>query len=910
LAERVNSAPFQKKTLRTKGKSGEKNLARRLIAISLLAALAMAVNVPALAQQQELVFKKIAVFPITVTSKEPMAFLGEKISQEIRQRLESDGFTLIPPEAINKELAQLKEPLNDASAEQIGRKLGADMVIWGNVIKVGEALSLEVRLLDLSVEMPTATFKFQGTGLTSLGTMSRQAAQELSMKILGKERISRIVIKGNRRIEKDAILGVMQTREGEILSPARARADLKAIYRLGYFTNVRMDISKTPEGQILTITVKEKPSIKEIMVEGNNKVKKDKILEVMNLKPFSVASEGAIKDDINKVEEMYRKKGYYEAHVTYKLQPAGRHQVNLILHVNEGPKEAIKSIEFTGNKSFSAKVLRNVMETKERGFYLISLITGAGKLNRDTLERDLERISSFYYNHGYIRAKVGEPKINIKEGWIYITIPIKEGPQYHVGKINVRGDLLAPKAKLLALLKTPKEKVYSRETLQEDLSTLGDFYADRGYANADITPLIKENNQKLTVNVTFDIHKGRKVYFERIVITGNIKTRDKVIRRELRVYEQGLFSATKLKESIRNLRRLQYFEDVNFATTPASAPNHMNLHITVKERPTGTFGVGAGYSTQDRLVGMVEVSQNNLFGRGEQVKVQAVLGAISHRIRASFTEPYMFDKPLSMQINGYNWLQTYDEYNEVTKGGSLQLSHPLKWKYTRFFWMYRFSNVHLQDLAANASEVLEQASQIHNTSAMSFVVRRDSRDSLFAPTHGSDSSVSFEMAGLGGDTAFLRYIAESAWYIPLKWTCVGVLHIRAGGMNKLSWGAMPAYELFYLGGIDTIRGFKYAEISPRDPRTGDRIGGPRFLQLNSEFRFPLYKKLGLIGTIFVDAGNVYGPNYVGPFLRPTTGVGIRWFSPMGPLRIEYGYNITKHPWERSGAWEFTMGGTF
>jgi outer membrane protein insertion porin family len=885
-------------------------LARRLIAVSLLVVLAVGVYIPALAQEQELVIKKVAVFPITVTSKEPLASLGEKISQEIRQRLQSDGFTLISPEAINKELAQLKEPLNDASAQQIGRKLGADMAIWGNLIKVGDALSLEARLLDLSGEMPATTFKFQGTGLTSLGTLARQAAQELSMKILGKERIVRIDIKGNRRIEKAAILGVMQTREGEILSPAQVRADLKAIYKLGYFTDVRMEVSKTPEGQVLTVTVKEKPSIREIMVEGNNKIKKDKILETMNLKRFSVASEGAIKDDINKVEEMYRKKGYYEAHITYELQPAGRHQVNLILHVNEGPKEAIKSIEFTGNKTFSAKELRKVMETKERGFYLISLITGAGKLNRDTLERDLERISSFYYNHGYIRAKVGEPKIAIKSGWIYITIPIEEGPEYHVGKIDVSGDLLESKAKLLALLKTPKEKVYSRQVLQEDLSTLGDFYADRGYANADIAPLIKENNKKLTVNVTFDIHKGRKVYFERIEISGNIKTRDKVIRRELRVYEQGLFNATKLKESIRNLRRLEYFQDVNFATTPGSAPNRMNLRITVKERPTGTFGLGAGYSTQDRIVGMVQVSQNNLFGRGQQVKVQAVVGAISHRIRASFVEPYLFDKPLSLGIDAYNWLQEYNEYNRVSVGGAIRLSHPLKWKYTRLFWMYRFENVHLNNLIPNAAETLVQASKIHNTSATSFIIRRDSRDSLFAPTHGSDNSVSVEIAGLGGDTAFVRYIAESGWYIPLKWGCVGVLHGRAGGMNKLSWGAMPAYELFYLGGIDTIRGFKYAEISPRDPRTGDRIGGPRFLQLNTEIRFPLYKKLGIIGTVFFDAGNVYGPNYVGPFLRPTSGVGIRWFSPMGPLRIEYGYNITKHPWERSGAWEFTMGGTF
>jgi len=883
---------------------------QRLFTALFLLALAVATVGPAQAQEQELVFKKVAVFPFTVASKEPLDYLGEKISQEIRERLKSDGFTLISPEDLHKELSQLTEPLNEAQAQAIARKLGADLAIWGTLIKVGDALSLEARILDLTGKKAAAPLKLQGTGLKSLDGLSRQLAQELSLKILGKERIAHIVVKGNRRIEKDAILGVMQTREGEILSPAHLRGDLKAIYKMGYFTDVRLDVSDTPEGRILTVLVKEKPAIREIQVEGNRKLKKDKILEVMNLKPFSVASEGAIKEDINKVQQAYREKGYYEAQITYDLVPVAEHEVNLVLHVNEGGKMAIKDIEFEGNKAFSAKELRKVMETKERGFIVVAWITGAGKLNRDVLERDLEKLAAFYYNHGYIKARMGEPKIDIKGSWIYITIPIQEGPEYHVGKIDISGDLLEDKDKTLKLLKTPKEKVYSREVLQEDLTTLSDFYADHGYANADIVPLVKEDNEKMTVDVTFDIHQGQKVYFERIDIAGNIKTRDKVIRRELRVYEQDLFSATNLKDSIKNLRRLEYFEDVNFATTPGSAPDRMNLKISVKERPTGTFGVGAGYSTADRLVGMVEISQNNLFGRGQQIKVQGMIGTISHRLRASFVEPYLFDRPLSLGIDAFNWEREYSEYTRVSKGGIIRLSHPLKWKYTRLFWMYRFENVNLNNLVPNAAEVLQQASTIHNTSATSFVIRRDSRDSLFAPTKGSDNSISAEMAGIGGDTAFMRYIVESGWYFPLKWNWVGVLHARAGGMNKLTWGQMPAYELYYLGGIDTIRGFKYAEISPRDPVTNERIGGPRFLQFNNEIRFPIYKKLGISGTVFFDAGNVYGPNYVGPFLRTSAGVGFRWFSPMGPLRVEWGYNLSKHPWERSSAWEFTMGGSF
>ena len=888
-------------------------MAQRLIAVVLLVLSTVLAGGPALAQEQEIVFKKVAVFPFAITSKESLGYLGGKISQEIRDRLKTDGFTPISQEDLEKELSQLTSPVDEAQAQAIGRKLGADMVIWGTLIKVGDLLSLEGHVLDLSGRKGATVVKLQGTGLQSLSGLSRQMAQELSLKILGKERVAHIVVKGNRRIEKDAILGVMQTREGETLTPTHLREDLKAIYKMGYFTDVRMDVSETPEGRVLTVLVKEKPSIREIMVEGNHKLKKDKILEVMSLKPFSVASEGAIKEDINKVQQAYREKGFYEAQISYELVPAGEHEVNLMLHVNEGGKMAVKDIEFEGNKTFSSKELRKVMETKERGFFApVAWITGAGKMSREVLERDLEKVAAYYYNHGYIKAKIGEPKIDIKGKWIYITIPVQEGPEFHVGTMDVTGDLLEDKDKLLKLLKTPKGEVYSREVLQEDLTTLADFYADHGYANADIVPLIKEDNDKKIVNVTFDIHQGKKVYFERIEIGGNVKTRDKVIRRELRVYEQDMFSATSLKESIKNLRRLEYFEDVNFATTPGSSPDHMNLKITVKERPTGTFGLGAGYSTQDRLVGMVEVSQNNLFGRGQQVKISGIIGSISHRFRASFTEPYLFDRPLALGIDAFNWEREYTEYTRVSKGGMLRLSHPLKWKYTRLFWMYRFENVDLKDLLPNAPQQLVQASTIHNTSATSFVIRRDSRDSLFAATRGSDNSISFEIAGLGGDTAFVRYIAESGWYFPLKktWDLIGVVHARAGGMNKLSWGQMPAYELFYLGGIDTIRGFKYAEISPRDPVSNDRIGGTRFLQFNQEIRFPLYKKLGLSGTVFFDAGNVYGPNYVGPFLRTSVGLGVRWFSPMGPLRVEWGYNLSKKDYERSSAWEFTMGGSF
>lgn len=883
-------------------------MAARLIFSLIIALVVLAGS--ALAQEPEMILKKVAVLPFPVLAKVPMEALGGKVRQEFRERLQAEGFSLVPDEEVNREVAKLKEAVTESLAREIGHKLGADVVIWGKLVVVADLLSLEARLLDLTGKVPPATLKAEGAGLPSLAGISRQLAQEASLKILGKEKITRIEVKGNRRIDKDAILGVMQTREGDILSPARLREDLKAIFKMGFFTDVRFEVRDVPEGRILAVIVQEKPAIRQIIIQGNRKIKEKKILEAMDLKPFSVASETAILENINKILKLYTDKGFYQAKVDYTLQPVTANEVNLLLKIDEGGKAYVKEIRFEGNRAFKDKQLRAVMETKEKS--LVSFITGSGKLNKDILERDVEKVAAFYFNHGYVRAKVGEPRIEIRKGNIYITIPVEEGPQYTVGQVDLQGELLEDKDKLMKRLEIAKEKVYSREVVQKDLTTLSDLYADQGYANADITPLIKEDDVKRTVDITFDIRKGPKVYFERIEITGNVKTRDKVIRRELRVFEQELFSATKLKESMRNLRRLEYFEDVNFSTTPGSAPDRMNLKISVKERPTGTFGVGAGYSTQDRLVGMIEISQTNLFGRGQQLKAQGIIGAISSRFRLSFTEPYLFDRPLAFGIDAFNWEREFDEYTRKSRGGSIRLSHPLRWKYTRLYGAYRFEHVSLSDLRPTTSQVIQEAATIKNTSAVSLSLRRDSRDALFMPTRGSDNSIAVELAGLGGDVAFARYILESGWYFPFWWGTVWVAHGRLGYVDRLSWGKLPAYEKFYLGGIDSIRGFNFADISPRDPRTKERIGGDSFAQLNLEYRWPLpyLKKFGLMGTVFFDAGNVYGSHAVMPVLRTSAGFGIRWFSPMGPLRVEWGRNLSPKPWERSSVWEFTVGGTF
>ena len=857
---------------------------------------------------QEITVKRVAVFPFTILSKEPAPELAEKIQKIIIEHLGKEGFGIVSSEDLQKEIAACPS-LNAATAAEIGKKLGADAVITGSLIKIGPTVALEAQLTDLTGKTPPVSFKQEGTSLASVDQLAAKIAKDAGYKILGQERIAKIEVKGNRRVEKATILATVQTRSGELTSTLKLRDDLKALYNLGSFSDVKIDVTDTPQGRLVTFIVTEKPSLGAIIVKGNQKIKTKKILEALDIKPYTIASEEAIKEALNKVKALYREKGYYQADVTYQLEPITPNESNLVLTVDEKGKLYVREINFEGNRAFTDKQLRKVLELKPKN--PLSYFTGRGVIKTDLLERDAEKISSYYFNHGYIKARVGEPKVEVGARGIIVTFPIEEGYQYRVGKVEFQGDLLEPAEVLRSKLGIAKEGVYSREVLQKDLTTLSDFYADQGFANADVTPGLKENDQDRTVDITFDITKGEKVYIERIDITGNVKTRDKVIRREMRVYEQELFSASKIKKSTQNLRRLEFFEDVNISTSPGSTPEKVNLKVNIKERPTGQFGLGAGYSTQDKIVGMIEVRQNNLFGRGQQLSAQGVLGQLARRYRLSFTEPYLFDRPLSLGIDAFNWERNFTEYNRRSTGGSIRLGHPLRWEYTTLLWSYRYENTNLTNIPFGASPLIYQSASIKNTSATSLSLRRDSRDALFTPTKGSDNSLSLEMAGLGGDAAFNRFVFDSGWFFPLFWDTVGVLHGRIGYVMRNGWGQLPVYEKFYLGGIDTIRGYKYAEISPRDPVTQDRIGGDKFQFFNAEFRFPLYKKAGLQGTLFLDSGNVYGSGQ-GYFssMRTSIGTGIRWFSPMGPLRIEWGYNLNPKSFDRKSAFDFAVGGNF
>jgi outer membrane protein insertion porin family len=473
------------------------------------------------------------------------------------------------------------------------------------------------------------------------------------------------------------------------------------------------------------------------------------------------------------------------------------------------------------------------------------------------------------------------------------------------------GDLIIPQEQLLEKLKITEEEYYNRETLRTDVITLTDIYADEGYAYVDISPRIDQDIEKLVVNIIFDINKGKQVYFEEITISGNSKTRDKVIRRQLKVYEQELYGGRRLKRSVRNLYRLDFFEDIKVNTIKGSADDQMRLRIDVIEKNTGAFSFGAGYGNVENLFLTGSVAERNLFGRSQTLSLKGQLGTKTTRFTLSFTEPWLFDIPLSAGADIYSWSYSFSTYDKDSIGGKLRLGYPLI-DFTRGYLSYIYDIADIKDVSDDAANSIKNDEGENIKSSIEARIRYDSRDELFHPTQGSMHNVSYEFAGLGGTVGFNKIIGETSWYYPLFWELIGVLHGKAGYVKQLEGKSLPDYEKFYMVGIDALRGFERDDLSPRDDN-GAEIGGNKFVQANVEVRFPLVKTAGVYGVTFFDTGDIYaeGEDIELGHLRESAGLGIRWLSPMGPIRLEYGWILDPKDTDHGpGGWEFSMATSF
>lgn len=791
---------------------------------------------------------RVAVFPFQIFSGDSINYLSMDLQKSLRDRLTKEGVSVIAADEVNQTLRSMNQPLDLALARKIADRLGAEYAVYGSLTKIGSRVSVDVKVLDvLGIRRPQTVFG-EGVGLDSLDDMTAKLAREVAVLASGREQVAEVEVEGNKRIEAEAIRAAMKTKAGGPFSTIRLNDDIKDVWKLGYFDDVRVKTRDSERGKVVVVSVKEKPTIKEVTVAGAKAIDAQDIQDDIGVKTFSVYKPDAIKDAERKILDMYHNKGYYDAKVTYQVSdlPSGDKAVKF--DITEGEKVLISEIKFEGNNNFDADELQDQMSTQGSGWF--TWLTDADVLEKNKLEQDTQHISDFYYNNGYMMAQVGAPQISRGEKGLIITIKIVEGPRFKVGALNFSGDLLFSKDQLQEGMKTKTGEWYNRNNLREDLMRISGAYSNKGFAYVEVRPQIKEDLKKNTVDIDFTIVKGVKVFFENIVITGNDRTRDYVIRRELDSAEGDLFSGDTIKNANIRLRRLNFFEDVQVSTTKGSSQEQMNLNIKVKEKRTGQISVGAGYSTQDSFMVMGSIAENNLFGRGQRLELSGQIGGKSTRYTLSFTEPWLFDRPISAGFDLYDWEREYIDYDKEAIGGQLRFGFPTPIYATRVYTYYKYEEANITDISSSASAYVKDQEGWHTTSSVRGLVRRDTRDQTFNATEGSDNSVSVEYAGgpLGGTNAFIKAIGDSGWYFPLFWETVFVAHGRIGWVEQQSGGDLPMYEKFYLGGINTLRGFEYMSVSPRDVQ-GERIGGERMLLFNLEYRFPLVPKAGLTGVV-------------------------------------------------------------
>jgi outer membrane protein insertion porin family len=498
-----------------------------------------------------------------------------------------------------------------------------------------------------------------------------------------------------------------------------------------------------------------------------------------------------------------------------------------------------------------------------------------------------------------------------------VSFPIFEGPRFKVGEVTLDGDLLEDDdpEKMKRSLDLPDEKWFNSEILQEDINTIKTYYADKGYAYNVVEAQFGDVDSEGRLSVAILIMPRSKVYYHRITIVGNEKTRDKVIRRHLEVAEGDLTTSSRLKTSQNNLMRSGFFEDINIVSSPSDDPESMDLRVEVKERPTGSFQIGAGYSNYNGIFGVMRITQDNLFGYGRRIGIEANVGSGSNYFDFSFTDPWVGDIPLMVGFNIFKYYNDYDYYRKDSIGGSVRAGYPV---FERFYLTgtYSWEDVEIRDVGLASSQYLRSMMGNSVNSTFTLSLRRDTRNHFFQPTAGSSSRISYTIASrlLGGDTSFNRYEAEYAHWIPVPfldgWALMG--HGEIGLAKESRRGGLPIYEKYMLGGINSVRGYDWYEISPKDPLTRENIGGEKMLVMNVELTFPMIDESGLFGVFFDDLGNVWSKDQSWSVrgLKKSYGGGLRYLSPMGPLRIEYGKAINPDPGEPSGRWEFTMGAMF
>jgi outer membrane protein insertion porin family len=731
-----------------------------------------------------------------------------------------------------------------------------------------------------------------------------------------------IVVNGNRRIEAATVRSYFRAGSDGRLSPFEIDQGLKALYATGLFSDVKIDRA----GGRLVVTVVENPIINQVAFEGNKKVKDEQLALETQSKPRGTLSKPTVQTDVQRIIEIYHRSGRFDVRVVPKIIELPNNRVNLVFEIHEGNKTGVKEIRFVGAHAFSYGRLKNVIKTSVSGW--LSFLQSTDIYDPDRVEADRDLLRRFYLKHGYadvrIVSAVGEYD-PAKKGFV-ITFTIDEGPKYHIGKVNIISNVHAVSPDSLRdQLKIHSGDIYNADLVQKTVESMTITAAKRGYAFANVRPRGDRNFSARTINLVFVVEEGARAYIERINIRGNTRTRDYVIRREFDIGEGDPYNRALIDRAERRLNNLRFFKKVRITNEPGSAPDRVVINVDVEEQSTGEFSISGGYSTTDGFIADVSIAERNLMGRGQFIKVGVTYGERVRGFDFNFVEPFLFGYRMSGGINVYarqNLASDYISYDTQAIGTTLKLGFALteNWAFSPRYYNNGEASLAVRSELANGPVLVSSAG---------YTLSYNSLDNNKSPTDGIFGQFKQDLAGLGGDVNFIRSTVDVRRYQEVLPDVVSLIHLQGG--HASGWGGeqLRMLDHFFMG-PNLVRGFAPAGIGPRDLQTGntqDALGGSLYWGASLELQTPLYflpKDIGIKAAAFVDAGSLWdykGPTFYAPTgesitpadsdeVRSSVGIGFIWASPLGPLRFDLAYPLSKASYDKTQVFRFSGGAKF
>lgn len=863
--------------------------------------------------------KDILVLPFREINKQGQVAPSETLSRIVYNLISSmDNVEVSDGQRLAAAVAG--ENVNIRRLARILRRENKDALIWGDVkiLKENE-YSISINVLEKDNLRKPRTYTGVAKSMEELVNVLDSLVDNIALDVLGMPTIEKIVINGNERVQDEAIMNRLTLRPGAILKPEEVSSAIKEIFAIGFFENVEVKTEKDSKGKVdLVFEVTELPSIKEIEIKGNSVFTEDEILDALITRSLSVAKTERIQQDISKMKSMYEKKGYYTPKIEWELKELSGNEAKLVFNIDEGKHRFLTDIKFPGREKLPESELLKILTIKEKSWFW--WIDSSGKFTQSDLEENRNRIIGYYSQKGYIKAQVGEPELKIEDDGVIVSYPVNEGNRYQIRKVDVEGDLVISREKILENLESKPKTWFKGADVGKDTENITKLYKNLGYAYVDVEPVIDVNDEYKFVDMTFKINKNQRVRIEQVQIRGNNRTRDKIIRRNVALAAGDLFDDSALEVSKGRLESLDFFEAVKIKTAPGSKPDLMNVAVEVMEKKTGSIAAGLGFSNKGGAMGNIDVKEKNVLGMGIMLNANGKLSSNSNTYEGSITYPWLFDRPLNATLSAYNNNTTETNYTKVGTGISLNLGFPVYGAWRMHTGLSRDASrkVGMEDSYSEAIAKYyrsrgDDPDRFYSTAehAVSMSLVRDTRLGAMIPRGGAKIVFGSRLAGLGGDVSYARYYSDASYYYPLFWKAILKAKANFTGVSEVGNMPVPVDRRILLGGISTVRGYKYGELAPKG-EYGSVLGGDRGVFANLECLFPVFESQKLYGVVFVDAGNAWNSTE-SPFieeLKAGGGLGVRWVSPMGPIRVEYGWKLTPEKGDTSGEFAFTMGQLF